>query len=251
MANYLEELLFVYPRRYRRYHAWLGGAAATRLIFFELFRLRRKINVVVAGQPLVVRSCATDLQVAADVFARGAFADLELDAPKVIVDGGANIGASSLYFGARYPEATVYAIEPEPENFELLCENCRSRKNVIPIKAALAGSDGPVTLRGNAGHDYGFSTTRGTGDFAVEVEGICLQSLFVKFGIEHVDLLKSDVEGAERDIMENAEPWLGKVRAICAELHDGARPDASRCFFTATADWPVFRKMGEKYFLGK
>ena len=59
MANYLEELLFVYPRRYRRYHAWLGGAAATRLIFFELFRLRRKINVVVAGQPLVVRSCAS------------------------------------------------------------------------------------------------------------------------------------------------------------------------------------------------
>lgn len=251
MANYLEELLFIYPRRYRRYRLWLGRVTAAQILFFELFRHRRKTNVVVGGQPMVVRSCSTDIQVAADVFARGAFADLELGTPKVIIDAGANMGASALYFATRYPEATVYAIEPEPGNFELLRENCRDRKNVVPVQAALSAADGPITLRGSVGQDYAFSTARGTGEFAVEVEGVSMQSLLMRFGIRQVDLLKLDIEGAERDIMESAHPWIGSVRAICAELHDGARPDASRCFFTATADWPVFRKMGEKYYVGK
>ena len=42
----------------------------------------------------------------------------------LIVDCGANIGASALWFSARYPEAHIVAVEPAPDNFELLRKNC-------------------------------------------------------------------------------------------------------------------------------
>ncbi len=42
----------------------------------------------------------------------------------LIIDCGANIGASVLWFNARYPEAQIVAIEPSPENFGLLAKNC-------------------------------------------------------------------------------------------------------------------------------
>src|SRR5579883_1485462 len=45
-------------------------------------------------------------------------------APRVIVDAGANIGAASLYFATRFPEATILALEPEQSNFQLLRKNC-------------------------------------------------------------------------------------------------------------------------------
>ena len=39
---------------------------------------------------------------------------------KVILDIGANIGVTALRLAYQYPEATIYAFEPEPENFSIL-----------------------------------------------------------------------------------------------------------------------------------
>ena len=43
----------------------------------------------------------------------------------VIVDGGANVGYSSLFFANTYPDATVFALEPNPLTFEVLKRNVR------------------------------------------------------------------------------------------------------------------------------
>ena len=57
--------------------------------------------------------------------------------PRFIVDCGANIGLSALYFANRYALATIVAIEPEASNFALLCENVASYPNVKPLHAAI------------------------------------------------------------------------------------------------------------------
>src|SRR5438128_6867077 len=73
---------------------------------------------------------------------RAIFLDRELELalarrPQTIVDAGAFIGLSSLYFAWRYPNPKVIAIEPEKSNYELLLHNIDGWENIIAVRAAL------------------------------------------------------------------------------------------------------------------
>ena len=61
----------------------------------------------------------------------------------IVLDAGANIGASAIYFARRYPNARIFALEPEQENYDLLLRNTHRYHNIIPIKAALWGQGKP------------------------------------------------------------------------------------------------------------
>ena len=54
----------------------------------------------------------------------------ELPARPLIVDAGANIGLSALWFGVRYPGARLYCFEPEARCFDLLQHNLRQLPGV-------------------------------------------------------------------------------------------------------------------------
>jgi FkbM family methyltransferase len=66
---------------------------------------------------------------------------LALGLRPLIVDAGANIGASPVYFAAHFPEALVVAIEPELENFRLLSKNVEGL-NVELVHGAISSSNG-------------------------------------------------------------------------------------------------------------
>ena len=66
--------------------------------------------------------------------------------PRVIVDAGANIGTTSIYFAHRYPEARIIAIEAEASNFALLSKNVEPYARITPIHAALWSQDGEMSL---------------------------------------------------------------------------------------------------------
>ena len=57
--------------------------------------------------------------------------------PGTIIDGGANVGYASVFFAITYPQARIFAVEPEESNFEMLLKNVRYYRNIIPIHAAL------------------------------------------------------------------------------------------------------------------
>jgi FkbM family methyltransferase len=58
----------------------------------------------------------------------------------LIIDCGANIGLSAAYFSERFPQATIVAIEPEPDNYALAKHNCPA-KNVEFLHAAVASAE--------------------------------------------------------------------------------------------------------------
>ena len=66
--------------------------------------------------------------------------------PKIIIDGGAHIGCTSLYFSLRYPNARIISVEPGPDNFAQLSRNVANRSNVKPLHAAISGCHGWVTI---------------------------------------------------------------------------------------------------------
>src|SRR5690606_16666685 len=57
--------------------------------------------------------------------------------PLTIIDAGANIGLTSVYFASKYPNATIVSLEPEAENFKLLKNNTQYYANVYPMFAGL------------------------------------------------------------------------------------------------------------------
>jgi FkbM family methyltransferase len=135
-----------------------------------------------------------------------------------IVDCGANIGITSLFFASRYPNATIYSIEPHPENFALLQQNVRTEKRIVPINAAVVSASSEVVRFSTDRPSWG-NMINGKGG-GTEVPAITISQILTRFGLAGLDLLKVDIEGAEREIFENGE-FLPHVGLGIIELHDG------------------------------
>ena len=126
---------------------------------------------------------------------------------------------------------------------------------IHPIRAAVASAGAPrqriTTSHGEWGGaalqtmpvDEGDEDTDGA-DFVGIVDSIDVATLLDQFGIERLDLMKVDVEGAERDIFGSSEPWIHRVDAIVVELHDRFAPGCEEIFVRATGDFEVQRSYG-------
>jgi len=88
------------------------------------------------NHPVRVRVGTSDVTTLVDILLRGEY-DFLTTSPKVIIDGGANVGYASIWFANRYPSATIFAVEPQKDNYELLRENVAPYPNIVPIRAAL------------------------------------------------------------------------------------------------------------------
>jgi FkbM family methyltransferase len=173
--------------------------------------------------------------------------------PKTIIDAGANIGMTSIFFALKYPSAQIVAIEPEKRNFELLCENLRPYERVSPMRAAIWSESEDVNIVDPGLGDWGFQTRPGNNDRATQstekVRGLTIDAVMDEFGFERVDILKMDIEGAEKEVFENAGAWLDKVGVLIVELHDGEKVGCSRSFYNATNGFDKEWKTGESVYL--
>jgi hypothetical protein len=71
------------------------------------------------------------------------------------------------------------------------------------------------------------------------VRAMSMATLMAHCGLDHIDLLKLDIEGAEKDVFEAADlQWMDRVRTIAVELHDRMRPGCGHAFFTASSRTP-------------
>lgn len=141
------------------------------------------------------------------------------------MDAGANIGMTSIYYANKFPKARIIAVEPEPSNFRELLNNVAPYPNITPIQAALWNRDCQLNLDSPKIESPGFDKFRfqvrekGT----IPVPGMTMRTLMKKVGLNSIDLLKMDIEGAEIEAFENCD-WIDTVQAIAIELHDAIRP---------------------------
>jgi FkbM family methyltransferase len=138
---------------------------------------------------------------------------------KTIVDCGANIGLTALFFAERYPDARIFCIEPDPENFALLQKNTESEPRITPVQAAIVGSNGGsvfLTQNRPAWGNHISVGERPTG--GVEVSGVSMVDLCARYDLQSIDILKVDIEGGEEAMFANPG-FLSRVRFVMAELH--------------------------------
>lgn len=204
-----------------------------------------KASIPRTTKQVIVRLGITDVAAFEHVFINDEY-DIPLTRPpSIIVDAGANVGMSAVYFALRYPEAKIIAVEPEASNFATLSKNAALFPQIIPINAALWKHEGVVHIEDvDAGH-WGMRTIDVKFPTRQTVRATTIQALVQQFRIQQIDLLKIDVEGAECEILEEPSSWIGHVGVICAELHDRFRPGCLEIYRAATAAFPISWRQGE------
>lgn len=195
-------------------------SASSRLVPF-------RVEVLINGRRLGVcmRNNGSDIQVMTTVFTRGEYAapGLVWGGLKTIVDAGANIGVASLLFSVLAPKARIVAIEPEACNFALLRVNMDGNQiSADMLPAALWHSTGMIPLMiQTSAMSHSVVAGRKTSVGSAQVQSLDMATLLDQQGIDEVDLLKCDIEGAEAEVFRKSGPWIRRVKHIIVEAHSG------------------------------
>jgi len=141
-----------------------------------------------------------------------------------IVDVGAGIGAEAVILSQLLGSTgRLLAIEAHPRTHRCLEKSVRASAvpQVSPIHAAITGEVGPVELSDDQVHIANTIASGGSESNAtVTVPGYPLDVLLHAHGVDQVDLLKMNIEGAEVDALLGAEAALEATRHVVISCHD-------------------------------
>jgi len=204
----------------------LQPLSRVRYLIWRLFGGRGPIELALnSGLRIKIRSLSTtDYGVAWDIYWRGCYQCPEpLPQVRRIVDLGANVGYSCLFWCQRFPDATVTAFEPHPEHLKAIAGHLSANRladRVTVIAAAAGVSEGSGYLA-DAGSS---SAITGTPDgYPIRVVDL------FKTVKGPIDLLKIDIEGSEYGLLADERfPDFG-ARTVVVEWHKTAdRPDGKK-----------------------
>ena len=137
-----------------------------------------------------------------------------------IVDLGANIGMASVYLSKLFPESEIACVEPSPQNTPLLkkaiaLNGIRARV----FEAAIGATESSVDLYLSTLPDCTSVLHAIDPVGVVRVPQVSMWEVMRQMGWDHIDLLKIDIEGAERFVLGENNSWLDKVSVIVGESH--------------------------------
>jgi FkbM family methyltransferase len=158
-----------------------------------------------------------------DAHARDVFLfDYEPRPDDTVIDLGAGLGSEVCLFsrlvGAR---GRVVSIEAHPRTFAGLRRTIElnALTNVLPLECAVVGEPGRVLL-GDDPVDHVLNGLTRDAARAVVVTGRRLDEIVRSLGIERVDLLKMNIEGAELEVLESSRDVLATVDHLVVSCHD-------------------------------
>jgi len=207
--------------------------------------------------PFYLRTPSSDIPTYEQIFINQEYDFDVRRPPKIIIDAGANIGLASIYFSNRFPNSQIFSIEPEDSNFELLKKNVAQYKNIIPIRGALWNENKELDLVDPGLGKWAFMTQgdntkeESLGEKCHRIQGMTVDEVMEKQGIQFVDILKIDIEGAEREVFHDPSRWIGKVDALIVELHEHMKSGCNRSFYNATNDFDEEWHQGENVYLAR
>lgn len=175
----------------------------------------------------------------------------------LIVDAGANIGASAVYFFITFPKSFIFSIEPNKDNYDLLNKNTECILSKYNLLGAISNSDGEVFILNPEASDWSFRTKKISSDIDKKIQtipAICPNSILDNEKTRGMVplILKIDIEGGESELFQGNTEWLEKFPLVIIELHDWMLPfsGSSRNFIKAVAAHDFdFLYRGENIFL--
>jgi len=154
---------------------------------------------------------------------------------QTVIDVDANDGADSLPYARRYPRIDFIAVEPTAELAKQLQAESQALRNYTVIQCAIGRTDSEGLLhvrRSSVHNSLEPIDTSSVGRTAVPLETFdildriavsirTLESLCGELGIDRIDVLHVDAQGADMDVLISAGRFLETVRAGVVEVASG------------------------------
>lgn len=142
--------------------------------------------------------------------------------PKIL-DAGANIGLSALYFKMAFPQASVLCLEIDDANVECLVQNTASFADIKVHQEALWKNSANLEIKRDFRDQTECSYYVEESPSKTGLTGHHVGYYMNMAGWKKLDLLKIDIEGSERYLFENtamADSVLATTDLLALEIHD-------------------------------
>lgn len=173
-----------------------------------------------------------------------------------VIDAGANIGLTAIYAGKLTGrKGKVYAFEPMPTTFDILCFNIKLNKlkNITAINCGLSDFEGKAEIYNNLHINRGaaslYSDKKENG---VSINITTLDKIVAQYEITDVDFIKIDIEGAEYPMLKGGKSFLmGENKPmICLEFSrdvlSNHNPELIYDFLKDTCEYRIFKQLKGK-----
>jgi len=203
--------------------------------------------------PFHLRLASTDWLVLEEIFQQDEYACVRetVKEARWIVDLGANVGYSLRYWHTLFPKARLIAMEPEPGNCLICSRNIMSaglEGQVKLLQAAAGASRSRMRLLDVGRGEWAYRTEVDDASGGRSVDALPLAETLADHAKgQIIDLLKCDIEGAEKELFADCHAWIGQVEAIVIELHAPyTLADLQAALKNAGADFDIVSQMNRK-----
>ncbi len=162
--------------------------------------------------------------------------------PRLIIDAGANVGYASVCFAELYPGADIIAIEPDSENFGLVERNIAAYPRVQAMRCGVWPRSAELVIENPEAKSWAFRVREAReGESGFPAVGLI--DLLEAHPARCIDILKLDVEGAEKELFadDKCANWLARTRMMFIELHDRIKPGCTEAMERALAPYDFLR----------
>jgi FkbM family methyltransferase len=166
---------------------------------------------------LTIRPTKADVLVLWQTFGLNQCAIQLAEEPTLIIDAGANIGCTALFFAKTYPNTSIIAIEPDKTNVALAEKNCRTYPNVKIVEGAVWHHSAMVGIENPEGESWAFRMRElSTEEASTGIRGFTIDELSKD---AEISLLKVDIEGGEKTLFSQNTQWLARTGTMLVEVH--------------------------------
>lgn len=159
---------------------------------------------------------------------------------RLIFDVGANIGQTAREFHREFPKAEIFSFEPVRETFKILQENTQHLNRVRCFNNAFGKQEGKaeIFLQDLSGKNSMLAKNASQNHGSETIELLTIDNFAEIHQIESIDLLKTDTEGYDLEVLKGAERYLdeGKISFIMSEVGFNRR-DSGHTFFPNILDY--------------
>jgi FkbM family methyltransferase len=165
----------------------------------------------------------------------------------VVFDVGANIGFyTTLFADLVGPAGHVHSFEPDPLSFGILRRRTARHANVVVNQAAVGDHSGSITLfcnRSNRADNRVHASLGKETAEAVEVSLTTLDAYCEAHGIDRIDAVKMDIQGAEVAALRGFRQTLARTRPQWLMIEFS--PEHLRAAGSGTEDfWTILDELG-------
>lgn len=144
-----------------------------------------------------------------------------------ILDLGANIGLSTLFFLRKYPEVSIISVEPDINNFKVLERNTCNYGSVKRLNLGIYGKNCTLYLVDVGEGEASYRVLESSNGYRIinKINCINISTLKLQHGIKQLDIIKMDIEGSEAScLLDFTHDWLNDTKYLLVEIHEGLIP---------------------------